>query len=215
MIGIDSVCSMDSNTVMACVAVLTLLLTLAYHYDENRAKLSCSVVEKNGLFLLKLSNFGRSAAYDIRMKVSGVPVSENPISLVKETFKRVSKASFSLERENSVYYLLMPSASRNYSFLKEEERQQLTDKAISDWLSKNGDEPIRIKCKYNRIRHIKKKIAIRDYLVTGTLNFKNEIADNISDVAKEIAKLPIDGKTRSRFGNRSYSGSPEHFDINN
>ena len=69
--------------------------------------------------------------------------------------------------------------------------------------------------KYNRIRHIKKKIAIRDYLVTGTLNFKNEIADNISDVAKEIAKLPIDGKTRSRFGNRSYSGSPEHFDINN
>ena len=184
------ICAFDWNALSAianiCIALLALFTYLytrsqtkrqdELRHEDIRARLSFSVVEWNNLYMLKITNIGREAAYKIQLNVSGSPITENPIDLVKDVFARLRATTINIEAEQSVYYLVSPTESAQGE-QGLEGGKQYDMKSIHEWLSTHDNESIYITGQYNNRYKIEEEFSIRDYLQFGAFEHKEPIEE--------------------------------------
>lgn len=180
-----------ANFVMAVAAFVTIIVTLWIRHSESRARLTVSIVEIQGLFLLKMSNIGKSAAYDIHLHVKGEPIERNPLSFVKDTFNLLLNQKFSLEPNRDVFYLLMPIRTYGLTrFLKHGEK--LESQIINNWIEQYQDCPLDVNIKYNGKYSFHDSFVIRDFLVSGSIQFDEDVVGALHEIRNVIEHLKFD-----------------------
>lgn len=191
-----------SNIAIATIALASFLFSLHLGWknrkqrqEDVRARLSISIVSWQNKYMLKVSNVGKETAYNVVLRVSGKPISENLYSFVKIVFDKLSRMYFCLEAGKSAYYLISPDEKCG-----DEEGiegvETHSGKEIREWLKKYDDEDIAIMASYCDKYEINEKFSIREFLLYGSFDHKDaleEIADaivsrdpNVKNVQKNL-----------------------------
>lgn len=177
-----------SNIVMAGIALLSLLLSLYLGWNNRkqrredvRARLYFSIIDWQDKYMLKITNVGKETAYKINIKVTGLPISENLYSFVRDVFQKLSSMYFCLEAGHSAFYLISPTERcKNEEGIEGMEIHYAPE--IHAWLKKYDDKDIYISGHYCDRYKIREQFSIREFLLYGSFEHKEpleEIADAI------------------------------------
>lgn len=201
-----------ANIAMTVIALVSLALNFyllrrekKLRNEDIRARLSISIVDWQGKYMLKVTNVGKETAYKIKLDVSGKSIEENLYSFVREAFAKLSKISFCLEVGQSAYYLISPD-ERCKGEEGLEGYETISSRDIIDWLKNYDNESIFVKGQYCDKYKIKEELSIREYLLYGSFEVKDpiqELADafssrdpkdkniqkNIELLRQEVAKI--------------------------
>lgn len=199
-------CSAIANFLMALAAFVSIFFAWRTRKNDNKAQLKVSIVEKYSMFMLKLTNYGKSTATNIKLNVSGKPIENNLFDFVKETFDKASSKEICLEQGKSIYYLLVPMNDNNIRMFSSKETRP-KENQIKDWLNEYENMPISVTCTYNEGK-INEKLSIRDYILNGSIRFEDDVVAAINQIGNNIIGLSnniafANGPTR--YGNISPS----------
>ena len=186
-----------SNIVMAIIAFGSLVFSFYLLYRERkdriediRARLSFSIVEWQDFYMLKIANVGKETAYGIKLNVTGPPITDNPIGLVRDVFKKLKNGTINIEAGNSVYYLISPSESaKEEQGLDGGKKYHMSD--ILGWLDSQVNEPIIITGKYNNRYDVQESFTIRDFNQYGAF----VVNDPLQSIAEAIVSHDFDDKS--------------------
>lgn len=194
-----------SNIVMAAIAILSLSFSLYLGWnnwkqrrEDVRARLYFSIIDWQNKYMLKITNVGKETAYKINIKVTGLPISENLYSFVRDVFQKLSSMYFCLEAGHSALYLISPTERcKNEEGIEGMEMHYAPE--INAWLKKYDNEDIIIKGQYCERYIIDEQFSIREYLLYGSFERKDaveEIADAFvsrdpsdNTIQKSISKI--------------------------
>ena len=186
-----------SNIIMAIIAFGSLMFSFCLLYrdrknrvEDIRARLSFSIVEWQDFYMLKISNVGKETAYNIILNVVGSPITDNPIELVQDVFKKLKKGTINIEAGKSVYYLISPSESaKEEQGLEGRKKCHMTD--IRGWLNSQVNEPIIITGKYNNRYDVYERFTIRDFNQYGAF----VVNDPLQSIADAIMSHDFDDRS--------------------
>lgn len=173
--------STKADIAVALIALLSLVLNFYLirnnkkeRKEDIRARLSFSIINWHGFYMLRIANVGKETAYHINLNVTGKPIIENLYPFVRSVFEKLSKMSFCLEAGKDAYYLISPDESSNrYNGLEGD--LQLSSSKIQEWLQEYDDEDIHITGKYCDKYKVQEDLSIREYLIWGSFEHKDAI----------------------------------------
>lgn len=156
---------------MALIAGITLcqnhlqLKELKRQWEEtNRARLTFSIVSKQGMFLLKITNVGKRTAYDIELKFSDEFIDILFSERVKNTYKYIQNNKLAIESGDSKYYFIAPKFLNENGMYYIGEHENYTEEFINQWLDANFTKRINITGKYCSQYDINESLSLDYYI---------------------------------------------------
>lgn len=89
-----NVVSCAISAIMTVLAGATLWVSYKQRRDDLRARLSFEIISHDDMLLLKVSNIGKETAYNVQLRFTGKPITENFSLAIRKGFA-------SLESKNS------------------------------------------------------------------------------------------------------------------
>lgn len=185
-----------SNIVLAIIAVSTLAFSIYLMVVQNkqrkedvRARLMFSLFHWKDLLFLKIENIGKEPAYDIRLNVTGKPISESLYESIVSIFTELASKRFALPANKSKYFLISPAVTKGADMGIGDDHH--TSKEVNEWLEKYGNEPIFIKGDYNGKYTIDETMSIKEHIVFGSFLVYEQIdwiAESLSELSNNIGK---------------------------
>ena len=178
--------------------------------EQNRARLNISIVAKNNIFALKISNVGKSTAYGIDIKISQNFIDCLYSDYVKNTFEKLNNKKYILEAGNDKYIYISPVYGQSSHTINNSENY--SGEEINKWLDSNKNTPISITGVYCDLYKIDETFCIDDFIINsiivndaltvaiqnikeGTVVQNNNympIQKSLDMIAKNIDKLKIE-----------------------
>lgn len=150
--------------------------------EDHRARLSFSIVSKQGLFMLKIANIGREAAYNIRLTFSDQFIESLLANSTKEIYKKLNGKSFSIEPNTNKYFYLSPIYGKT-SVKFNRTNEEFSAEEINKWLDEFRYIPIEINGTYCDNYRVSETLKLDDYLIMN-LVVNDELTNNIADISK-------------------------------
>lgn len=150
--------------------------------EDHRARLSFSIVSKQGLFMLKIANVGRETAYNIRLTFSDEYIESLLADSTKEIYRKLNGKSFSIEPSTNKYFYLSPIYGDS-SVTFHRTNEEFSAEEINRWLNMFRYIPIRINGSYCDNYHVSETLKLDDYLLMN-LVVNDELTNNIEDIRK-------------------------------
>ena len=181
-----------SNIVLAVIAVLSLIFNFWVIYNSNRPRLQFSIVKIEQAFYLKVKNVGARMAKDIRLKVTGEPISNSLYNTIKKAFDYLAENPFYLEAGGEKYFCLCPDkidTSKKSDWKKWLNNNNVTIEQISDWADKYHDKKIIIHVRYNCCHCESNSFSIKGYISLAAYGVKSpiqQIAETLRDIKNDF-----------------------------
>ncbi len=150
--------------------------------EEHRARLSFSIVSKQGIFMLKIANVGKETAYNIRLTFSDQFIESLLSNSTKEIYRKLNGKSFIIEPYTDKYYYLAPIYGIS-SVKFHRTNEVFSAEEINKWLDVFRYIPIKINGTYCDIYHISETLKLDNYLLMN-LVVNDELTNNIEDIRK-------------------------------
>ena len=176
-----------SNIVMAFIALVSLIFSFYLLYrdrkqreEDVRARINCSIVYWKSNYFLQIQNVGKETAYDIKLNVTGKPISENLYEHVKVVFSELPKKSLVLSAGEKLHFMISPGITHNQEMGIGVDRH--SSEEINNWLKQYDEEKIDIFGTYNNKHKIDFSFSIRDKYPIGTFHVitpLTEIAESL------------------------------------
>ena len=170
--------------------------------EDMRARIDFSIIKYMHGYYLCIENVGKETAYDINVKVHGLPIENNLYYFVKQTYYELTKIQFILKGGEKKYFYVSPSILEKNISLPWKEKKTMDE--INNWLKEYDEKPIVVSGQYNNRYTFKKEFTIRNFNVLGTFQIPspiesiagvisdmdtytlNDIKDNLNNIADKI-----------------------------
>lgn len=116
--------------------------------EKNRARLTFSIVARQDMFLLKITNAGQQTAYDIELNFSNNFIDNHFSEQVKNTYKKIQNTKFAIESGDSKFFFISPIYKEDTSLHDIGKNEHYTGKDINQWLDTNSANLIDITGQY-------------------------------------------------------------------
>lgn len=150
--------------------------------EEHRARLSFSIVSKQGIFMLKIANVGKETAYNIRLTFSDQFIESLLANSTKEIYRRLNEKSFSIEPNTNKFFYLSPIYGDSSVIFPRTNEQYLAEE-INKWLDGFRFIPIEVNGTYCNNYHISETLILDDYLLLN-LVVNDELTNHIAEIKK-------------------------------
>lgn len=158
------------TTIMAFIAGFALykngqqLKEIKRQWDEtNRPRLVFSIVARQEMFLLKISNVGQQTASHIKLNFSHDFINDLLYKDIKNTFRKLQDKEFCIESGISKFFLISPIYDiKNYKISRTNEN--FTKEQINQWIDDNIQRRIEINGTYGDKYKIEETLSIDDYI---------------------------------------------------
>ena len=196
------VCNMDleaasaiANIILAIVTVAALVFSIYQNWqlrsqkrEDERARLSISIIERSGHYQLRIANIGLQTAYNIKLTFN-----KDFLEILKQYYllgwENIQARPFNLEKGNSLYLNILPAIRieeiRRY---KDSDASSLKAKGHHDltWLVEYGNKLITVTGTYNDAYKIRETFSLLDYIILGVDKDENPIIDALNNIGKGI-----------------------------
>lgn len=135
--------------------------------EENRARLNFSIIINDGLILLKISNLGKSNAYDIRLKISEDFIKNLFSEHLRNQFNHLQEKPFAIEAGKSKHYMISPIYSDIEYTIGGKEKYP--GSYINKWLDQNKGIQIQITGVYCDLYQISESFSIENFLTESII----------------------------------------------
>lgn len=152
--------------------------------EQNRARLSFSIVVKGDMFVLKISNIGKNTAYGIDMTISQNFIDCLYSDCVKKLFENLNNKKFILEAGVDKYLFISPIYGQASHTINGCEHYSGED--INKWLDENKKTLISLSGTYCDYYKIEETFCINDFLVNSTI-----VHDALATAIQSIEKGTI------------------------
>jgi len=158
------------TTIMAFIAGFALykngqqLKEIKRQWDEtNRPRLVFSIVARQEMFLLKISNVGQQTASHIKLNFSHDFINDLLSKDIKNTFRKLQDKEFCIESGISKFFLISPIYDIKY-FNISRTNENFTTEEINKWIDDNIQRRIEINGTYGDKYKIEETLSIDDYI---------------------------------------------------
>lgn len=134
-------------------------------------------------YYLRIENVGKETAYDINMKVHGLPIDDNLYYFVKQVFYELTKKRFILKGGDKLYFYISPSILEKEIPLPWKEKKTIDE--INNWLKEYDEKPIVVTGQFNNRYAFRKEFTIRNFNVLGSF----QIPDSLDSIARVISDM--------------------------
>lgn len=150
--------------------------------EDHRARLSFSIVSKQGIFMLMIANVGKETAYNIRLTFSDQFIESLLANSTKDIYRKLQGKSFSIEPNTNKYFYISPIYG-NSSVTFHRTNEKFSAEEINKWLDEFRNIPIKINGTYCDNYHVSETLRLGDYLLMN-LVVNDELTNNIEDIRK-------------------------------
>lgn len=196
------------TVIMTVLAGITLWVSCKQRRDDLRARLSFEVISWEHLFLLKVTNVGKEAAYNVHLNISGKPIEDNYSKNSRKAFDELKMRNIAMLPGRSLYFMLSDIYSNNTTHRIGDE--QFSSKQVNEWLDSHIDKEIRIKGLYCGKYKINESFTMQDFIgcksiivssptelalmqlskgVSCKNDFHRPIQEKIDDINKSLDRL--------------------------
>ena len=154
--------------------------------EDTRARIRCLtfISDYDRSYVLKFENIGKEPAYDIKIKVSGEPITNNLYSQIRNIFSELANSSFSLSAGQNLCFCIFPSEDNNWDYFDSVTGESSHTKR-TNWLNEYSNKQIIIEGKYNSQYDIHEVFTLKDRFVSGSYSQ----LDTLSHIAKIMVDL--------------------------
>lgn len=154
--------------------------------EDTRARLFFEIVSQDNHFYLKITNAGKSTAYNIQLSIKSDLIDNHFSPEIKSTFEEINKKRLVMVPGRNIYYYISPiitdtSAAINIS------NQYYSAKSIQEWLNKNREIPIYISGSYCNRHTITEELTIMD-CISYSMHVKDPITSALTDIESMLGK---------------------------
>lgn len=150
--------------------------------EDHRARLSFSIVSKQGIFMLKIANVGKEIAYNIRLTFSDLFIESLLSNSTKEIYRKLSEKSFIIEPNIDKYFYLAPVYGKS-SVKFHRTNEEYSAEEIKKWLDMFRYIPIDINGTYCENYRISETLVLDEFLIMS-LVVNDELTSSIEDIKK-------------------------------
>lgn len=191
-----SVLSSITGIVLAAVAIFTYVHTIRSRrkdekqkYEDERARLDFSIVERKNKYQLRITNIGKMAAYDVRLKFNTDFIETIYLGDVVWGWKNIQETSFSIEAGHSLFLPITEVCSAEdlkfYSEYKNEELEHIGRLDIL-WMKLNSEKKLHIEYHYNNSYNNTLFISVAQFIIPGVEKVENPINDTLIQISNGI-----------------------------
>lgn len=184
-----------ANIVLAVVTVAALVFSIYQNwqlrkqkFEDERARLSISIIERGGYYQLRITNVGLHTAYNIKLLFN-----KDFLDILKKNYllgwENIQARAFNLEKGNSLYLDILPIIRiQELRFLENNDVSSLKSKGLLDlaWLKEYGNKLITISGTYNGSYKIKEEFSLLDYIILGVEKDENPVVDALNNIGNSI-----------------------------
>ena len=184
-----------SQIVLAVVTVAALVFSIYQNWqlrkqkhEDERARLSISIIERNGYYQLRITNVGLQTAYNIILKFN-----KEFLEIIKKNYffewENIQARPFIIERGNSLYLdILLIILIEEIKRLNNTDISTLKAKGHHNiaWLKQYGNKMITVNGSYNGAYKIKEELSLLDFIILGVEKDENPIVDALNNIGKGI-----------------------------
>ena len=153
--------------------------------EANRARLTFSIVVINGLYLLKITNYGTATAYNISIKLRGDLVDNHFSDSIKDWAQALESKPFCIEAGVSKHYDISPISGYENCCIH---GKTYSGAQIDKWLEEHKGDKISITGKYCDRYDISEEFSIEDF-INGAMVVNNELVSAIDRLKKSVDSI--------------------------
>ena len=153
--------------------------------EETRARLVFEIVSYEHLFLLKITNVGKSTAYDLTCCIKSKLIDNHFSDYIKSTFERNNQKRFVMVPGRSLYFYLSPIHTTRRTHIID--GVSYTSEVIDHWLNQYQNEAIVITGSYCGKYEIKECFSINDFMGDSIVVHDDEVLA-LQGIIKEIKR---------------------------
>lgn len=191
-----SALSSITGIVLAAVAIFTLVHTICSRrkdekqkYEDERARLDFSIVERKSKYQLRITNIGKMAAYDVRLKFSTDFIETIYLGDAVLGWNNIQETSFSIESGHSLFLSITEVCSAEdlkfYSEYKDDELEHMGRLDIL-WMKLNAEKKLHIEYHYNNSYNDTISISVAQFIIPGVEKVENPINDTLIQICNGI-----------------------------
>lgn len=180
-----NVASCAISAIMAVLAGATLWVSYKQRRDDLRARLSFEIISHDDMLLLKVSNIGKETTYNVQLKFTGKPITENFSLAIRKCFASLESKKIALVSGRSVYFLISYVYSSNKSFTIADEN--ISNETVNKWLDKNINENIHVIGKYCDKYNIDETFSLNNYIGCRSLIIYSPTESALREISKGIS----------------------------
>lgn len=153
--------------------------------EETRARLVFEIVSYEHLFLLKITNVGKSTAYDLTFCINSKLIDNHFSNHIKSIFERNNQKRFVMVPGRSLYFYLSPihTTQRTHTIAG----VSFTSEVINQWLNQYQNEAIVITGSYCAKYEIRECFSISDFMGDSIVVYDDEVIA-LQGITKEIKR---------------------------
>lgn len=155
--------------------------------EEHRARLIFSLVSKDGLIVLRISNVGKDAAYNIMLKFSDEFVESLILQYLRDLYAGFKHKSFSIGAGESKYFFLSGDWGDNGVHYLRKTQEEVENAKFIEWLNAYRSMQIKITGIYNDEFPVNETLRLEDYFF-GSLDIRNDLINDIASIRKGLVQ---------------------------
>lgn len=151
-------------------------------HEERRPRLTFSIVDIDGLLMIKIMNVGKETAYNIRLNFPVDFIDSLIVQSIRDMYNKLNNQSFVLQPNMSKFFYLSPDWSDDgvHNFTKTNET--VTSDQFHKWLDENRKRVIVVSGAYCDKYDINENLVIDDFML-GMV-----VYDDMISIANHIRK---------------------------
>ncbi len=153
--------------------------------EETRARLVFEIVSYEHLYLLKITNVGKSTAYDLTFCINSKLIDNHFSDYIKSIFERNNQKRFVMVPGRSLYFYLSPIHTTQRTHIIK--GVSFTSEVINQWLNQYQNEAIVITGSYCGKYEIRECFSINDFMGDSIVVHDNGVLA-LKDITKEIKR---------------------------
>ena len=153
--------------------------------EENRARLIFEIITYEHEFLLKITNVGKSTAFDTVFCIKSKLIDHHFSEYIKSIFERNNQKRFVMVPGRSLYFYLSPihTTQRTHTI----DGVSFTSEVINQWLDQYQNEAIIITGSYCGKYNIHEEFSINDFVGYSIIVHDDEVLA-LQGITKEIKR---------------------------
>lgn len=179
-----------ANIVLASIAIFSIWINKRQREEEERARLSFTIVERNNYYCLRITNIGKKAAYNVTLRFNKEYTDLISVHNARLGWNRIQNGIFNIEPAQCVYLVIAEAYTKEdqmfFNLDKDIESMKRYGRSDILWLIENGNKKLSIKGRYNDKYIIDEKLAIYDYIVPGVEIEFNPLIESLNKIQKGI-----------------------------
>lgn len=154
--------------------------------EDTRARLFFEIVSQDNHFYLKITNAGKSTAYNIQLSIKSALIDNHFSPEIKSTFEGINKKSLVMVPGRNIYYYISPIITDPAISMKVCGKNYAATE-IKEWLEQNKETKIYISGSYCNHYTINEELTIMD-CISYSVRVNDPISSALTDIESTIGK---------------------------